>query len=73
MWSYLSLLYGLNTVKLSATTWVDRGERGAGGTSAIMAKSCSVVMGKAGVAAQVGPLLGDLTDMEEWVGEADIF
>ena len=43
-----------------------------GGASAIMADNCSVVMGKAGVAARVGPSLGDSTDMDEWAGEADM-
>ena len=63
----------MSPVKLSAATWADHGERGVGGTSAIMAESCSVVMGKAGVVARVGPSLGDSTDMEEWAGEADMF
>ena len=63
----------MSPVKLSAATWADHRERGAGGTSAITAKSCSVVMGKAGVAAWVGPSLGDLTNMEEQAGEADMF
>ena len=62
----------VSPVKLSAATWVDRGERGAGGTSAIMAESCSVVMGKAGVVVQVGPSLGDLTDMDKRAGKADM-
>ena len=51
---------------------MERGERGAGGTSAIMAESCSVVMGKAGVATRVGPSLGDSTDMDERAGDADM-
>ena len=62
----------MSPVKLSAATWVDRGERGAGGTSAIMAESCSVVMGKAGVVVRVGPSLGDLTDMDKQAGKADM-
>ena len=63
----------VSPVKLSAATYIDRSERGAGGASAIMAESCSVVMGKAGVVVWVGPSLGNSTDMEEWAGEADMF
>ena len=63
----------MSPVNWSAATWVDRGERGAGGASAIMAESCSVVMGKAGVVARVGPSSGDSMDMEERAGEADMF
>ena len=55
-----------------AHTSVDRGERGTGSASAIMADSCSVVMGKAGVVTRVGPSLGDSTDMDEWAGDADM-
>ena len=62
----------VSPVNWSAQAWAERGERGAGGTSAIMAESCSVVMGKAGVATQVGPSLGDSIDMDEWAGEADM-
>ena len=62
----------VSPVNCSAQTWVERGERGAGGTSAIMAESCSVVMGKAGVATRVGPSLGDSTDMDERAGDADM-
>ena len=62
----------MSPVNWSAATWADHGERGAGGTSDIMAESCSVVMGKAGVAARVGPSSGDSTDMDEWAGEADM-
>ena len=51
---------------------MDHGERGAGSASAIMAESCSVVMGKARVAGRVGPSLDDSTDMDEQVGEADM-
>ena len=32
-----------------------------------------MVIGNAGVAAQVGPSLGDSMDMDKWAGEADIF
>ena len=63
----------VSPVNWSAATWADRGKRGAGSASAIMAESCSVVMGKAGVATQVGPSLGDSTDMDERAGEADMF
>ena len=63
----------VSPVNCLAATWADCGERGAGGTSAIMAESCSVVMGKVGVAVWVGPSLGDSTDMDERAGEADMF
>ena len=63
----------VSPVNWSAVTWADHGEREAGGASAITAKSCSVVIGKAGVVAWVGPLLGDSTDMDKWAGEADMF
>ena len=63
----------VSPVNWSAATWADRGERGAGGASAIMAESCSVVMGKAGVVARVGFSLGNSTDMDERAGEADMF
>ena len=49
----------------SAQAWADRGERGTGGALAIMAESCSTMMGKAGVLMQVGPSLGDSMDMDE--------
>ena len=62
----------MSPVKLSTATWADHGERGVGGASAMMAKSCSVIMGKAGVAVQVGPSLGNLMDMDERAGEADM-
>ena len=68
----LSMLV-VSPVNWSVATCADRGERGAGGASAIMAESCSVVMGKAGVVARVGPSSGDSTDMDEWAGEANIF
>ena len=60
----------VSLVKLLATTWADCGERGAGGASAMMAKSCLVVREKAGVVGWVGPSLGDSMDMDEWM---DIF
>ena len=63
----------VSPVNWSAATWVDRGKRGVGGASAIMAESCSVVMGKAGVVGWVGPSLGDSTDMDKWAGDADMF
>ena len=63
----------MSPVKLSTATWADRGERGVGCASAMMAKSCSVMMGKAGVAVRVGPSLGNLMDMDERAGEADMF
>ena len=56
----------------SAHAWVECGERGTGGASAIMAPSCSVVMGKAGVLIRVGPSLGDSMDMDERAGKADM-
>ena len=62
----------VSPVNCSAHTEAERGERGTGGASAIMAKSCSVVMGKAGVAVRVGPSLGDSMNMDEWAGEADM-
>ena len=57
----------------SAQAWAERGERGTGGASAIMAESCSTVIGKAGVLTRVGPSLGDSMDMDEWAGKADMF
>ena len=66
-------MFVVSPVNWSVATWADRGKRGAGSASAIMAESCSVVMGKAGVAAWVSPSLGDSTDMDEQVGEADMF
>ena len=62
----------MSPVNCSAQTWAERGERGAGSASAIMAESCSVVMGKVRVVGQVGPSLGDSTDMDERAGEADM-
>ena len=63
----------VSPVNCSVHTWAERGERGVGGASAIMAESCLVEMGKAGVATWVGPSLGNSTDMDEWAGEADMF
>ena len=62
----------VSSVNCSAQTWAEHGERGAGGASAIMAESCSVVIGKTGVVARVGPSLGDSTDMDDRAGEADM-
>ena len=62
----------VSPVNWSVATWANCGERGAGGASAIMAESCLVVIGKAGVVVQVGPSLGNSTDMDEWAGEADM-
>ena len=62
----------VSPVKLSAATCTDRSERGVGSASAIMAESWSVVMGKAGVVAWVGPSSGNSMDMEEQAGEADM-
>ena len=49
----------------SAQAWADHGERGTGSASAIMAESCSTVIGKARVLTRVGPSLGDSMDMDE--------
>ena len=57
----------------SAHAWAEHGERGTGGALAIMAPSCSTVMGKAGVLIRVGPSLGDSMDIDKWAGEADMF
>ena len=56
----------------SAQAWADRGERGTGGASAIMAPSCWAEIGKVGVLVHVRPSLGDSMDMEERAGEADM-
>ena len=48
---------------------MDQGERGVGSASAIMAMSCSVVMGKGNVVGWTGPSFRDSRDM----GDIDIF